>query len=294
MQSKLRYLTSSKISCRSCTPSRDGGAWNGSLSQVIRSRYTNNCCRNNATRLDKLRAKVLLSCRYFTSNMAISAVQIWVSTAFFPGSDKGFHFQRLLQRLEKQLYLPALLINRRNRAGGQLQVIGDEDHDFLLFFHPHLQAPQKTILALSRQLDQSDHLILEHVALVRYQPLFHHRVISLVLQSGHKEHLLLLQGQPPIVICISAIKYQHRSGRKRHLLGCADVGLFAVADHSVLGQVAVVIQHQMQFHGSLGALVLRPIEHGQAQSNDRRVNRQQLVFEAELALMACRFAAAVL
>src|SRR5215831_9421330 len=73
MQSKLRYLTSSKISCRSCTPSRAGGAWNGSLSQVIRSRYTNNCCRNNATRLDKLQAKVLLSCRYFTSNMAISA-----------------------------------------------------------------------------------------------------------------------------------------------------------------------------------------------------------------------------
>lgn len=49
-----------------------------------------------------------------------------------------------------------------------------------------------------------------------------------------------------------------------------------------------------QFHRSFAALVLRPVEHGQAECNRRGVNRQQLMLEAELAFVARRFSLAVL
>jgi hypothetical protein len=44
-----------------------------------------------------------------------------------------------------------------------------------------------------------------------------------------------------------------------------------VADHRVTGQIAVVIQHQVQFHRLFAALVQRPVEHGQAQRDGGRV-----------------------
>jgi hypothetical protein len=39
----------------------------------------------------------------------------------------------------------------------------------------------------------------------------------------------------------------------------------AATPNRILEQIAVVIQNQMQFHRPFTALVLHPIEHGQAQ-----------------------------
>lgn len=61
-----------------------------------------------------------------------------------------------------------------------------------------------------------------------------------------------------------------------------------------MGQIAVVVQDQVQFHRPFAPLVLRPVEHGQAHSDGSRVDRQQLRLEPELALLFRRFALAVL
>src|SRR5213593_2229122 len=45
-----------------------------------------------------------------------------------------------------------------------------------------------------------------------------------------------------------------------------------------------MVQQQVQLHGSLGLTELRPVEQRQAQINDRRVHRVELVMEAELLL----------
>jgi len=66
--------------------------------------------------------------------------------------------------------------------------------------------------------------------------------------------------------------------------------LLALGQHCIAGQMPVVIQQQMQLHGPFGAAKLRPIKHRRAQANHRRIQTQQLVFEAELPLRLSRLA----
>ena len=52
------------------------------------------------------------------------------------GPHEGFDFQVLFGRLEKQLDLPALLVDGANRARRQFQVVGQENDFHLLSSHP--------------------------------------------------------------------------------------------------------------------------------------------------------------
>ena len=54
--------------------------------------------------------------------------------------------------------------------------------------------------------------------------------------------------------------------------------------------VADVIQHHVQLDGAFGSLVVRPIEHRQAERDHAGIQRQQFVFETELACVGCGFA----
>jgi len=47
------------------------------------------------------------------------------------GSNKGLDLEVLLQSFKEDLDLPTVLIDGRNRGCSQLQVIGQEDQDFL-------------------------------------------------------------------------------------------------------------------------------------------------------------------
>src|ERR1039457_6102904 len=87
-------------------PSRAGGALYGSFSHFHRSRETNNCCRNSATRLDKLQPKVLFNWRNFSSRIAISAVQIWVCTAFSVVPTKVLTFKPCFSALKNNSICP--------------------------------------------------------------------------------------------------------------------------------------------------------------------------------------------
>jgi hypothetical protein len=45
-----------------------------------------------------------------------------------------------------------------------------------------------------------------------------------------------------------------------------------------------VVEHQMQLHGSLGPLVLRPVIHRQIQVNDGRIKTDQFILEPDFFL----------
>jgi hypothetical protein len=66
----------------------------------------------------------------------------------------------------------------------------------------------------------------------------------------------------------------------------------AVGDDRETGQVAFVVQHQMQLHRSFGAFVLRPVENLCAEVNAGGIHAHQLVLETEL-LLAPRFVLAL-
>src|SRR5439155_11581456 len=70
------------------------------------------------------------------------------------GTDKRLDLERLLEVLKKQFDLPALYVDRSDRAGRQFEIVGDEDHGLLPLLDPYLDAPQlglRTDLLLAGQ-----------------------------------------------------------------------------------------------------------------------------------------------
>jgi len=60
----------------------------------------------------------------------------------FIGANEGLDLQVLLDRLEKQLDLPAILVNGPDGGGPEVQMVGQQ-HDLpLVFLIPHDDGPQ--------------------------------------------------------------------------------------------------------------------------------------------------------
>ena len=57
---------------------------------------------------------------------------------------------------------------------------------------------------------------------------------------------------------------------------------FARGDHGERGQIAGVVQQQVQLDGAFGALKLRPVKHRHAQVDDAGIDTEQAVFEPKL------------
>src|SRR5271157_423170 len=211
------------------------------------------------------------------------------------GPHKRLDFTGLLQRLEKQLHLPAVLVDGRNGRRAEGQQIGEEHDGLLLLLVPDLYPPeQHWLLALPRQPGKADDLVAHHVAVFRNLQLFLHVVNRLLLHPRHEVHFLLRQFPKPYVIDVAAVNRQDRARREpqraRHL---ALAGL-AFRHHGEPRQVAIVVQQQVQFDRALGPPELCPIEHAHRQVDDAPVQAHQLVLEAELltpALAAHQFLA---
>ena len=60
----------------------------------------------------------------------------------------------------------------------------------------------------------------------------------------------------------------------------------AFRDHGILGQIAVVIQQQMQLHRSFGPTKACPIKQARAQIDYRGIHAEQLVLETKLPRVA--------
>src|ERR1039458_8618275 len=73
----------------------------------------------------------------------------------------------ILQRLEKQFHLPAVLIDGRDGRRAEGQQVGEE-HDGLLFLRvPYLYPPeQHWLLSLPLQSGKADDLVAHHVAVL--------------------------------------------------------------------------------------------------------------------------------
>src|SRR5205807_5940537 len=57
--------------------------------------------------------------------------------------------------------------------------------------------------------------------------------------------------------------------------------LLAFGDHRETGQMPLMIQQQVQFDRSFGALILGPVKHRRTQANHRRIQAHQLVLKAK-------------
>ena len=55
----------------------------------------------------------------------------------------------------------------------------------------------------------------------------------------------------------------------------------AFGDHSETRQASVMVEQEVKFDGPLGPAELRPIKHFQTEINDRRIQAEKFIFEAE-------------
>src|SRR5258707_6477376 len=62
--------------------------------------------------------------------------------------------------------------------------------------------------------------------------------------------------------------------------------LFALRNHREGGQIAIVVQQQMQLHQSFGEAKLGPIKHRGAKIDHRGIQAQQRILESELSLLS--------
>jgi len=93
------------------------------------------------------------------------------------GAHEGFDLHRLLQGLEEQFDLPALLIDGRDGGGRQLEMIGDEHHGFVFLLHPNLDAAQAGFRPHVLATAQKDDLVAEDVAAFRHRKLLDDAVL---------------------------------------------------------------------------------------------------------------------
>src|SRR5437667_5976952 len=197
------------------------------------------------------------------------------------GPQKRFDLEVLLQRLEEQFHLPAVLIDRCDRRRAKLQVVGQEDDAFLLLFVPDFHQTEVVLVAFLGLTWEIDHLVLEDVAVRRHSPLFHNLVNRVVLQPGHEVHTLPRQADKPLVVDIAPVYDQHRAGIETHLAGYGDVARLSCRDDGKRRQVPLVIEQKVQLDRSLRPTELCPVVERQTQIHHACIQAHQLVLEAE-------------
>ena len=122
------------------------------------------------------------------------------------GAGEGLDPKRLFDGLEEQLDLPAVLVDGRDGGGRQLQVVGDEHHGLLFFFHPNFDAAHARLGPLLLNRGEQNDFIAHNVAVGGNRALRDHTVVRVVFEAGHKDHFLLGQLQPPLKIDVATIR----------------------------------------------------------------------------------------
>src|ERR1022692_1305938 len=144
--------------------------------------------------------------------MAISAHQIWISSAFrlvptklftfkfclralkknsisHRSSNKTLHFQVLFEGLEKQFNFPPVLVDGGDGGGPEWQEIAQQDDLPLVDWIPNHHAPHEMGTVLDRLCARkADEFIGQDVARQRPHGGFDDLIGGVVLQTCHEEH----------------------------------------------------------------------------------------------------------
>lgn len=200
-------------------------------------------------------------------------------------ADEGLDLQILFDRLEEQLDLPTILVNRGDGAGAEAVMIGDEDESAAGVLANRLDPTQKMrTLILGSCAGQADGLILDDVPVLRHGVFLDHLEQGVVLHAGDEIDAGIRPfGEQPVIV-VAPIIDNDGVRREVHLVSGLDVRHLAIGDDAKARQVPVMVEHQMQLDCALGGAELCPVIHGKAQIDDGRIDADQFVLEAKLLL----------
>ena len=199
------------------------------------------------------------------------------------GPDKGLDPQVLLQGLEKNLNLPALLVNRGDGGCAQFQVVGQE-HDLLILdrvVDDHVPQEMRAGL-LAENTAQADEIIHEDLPASGRLAVINDLKQGVAFDPANEIYPLLAPFAEQRVIRETPVYRQDRARGKVEAPGNPDLVGQGVRDPRKHRQIAVVIQEQVDLDCALGRHIFGPGKKAETEVNHRSVQTQQLVLEPEL------------
>jgi len=127
-------------------------------------------------------------------------------------------------------------------------------------------------------------LVFEDIPVLGRIPFPDDFILGVFLQPGHKIDLLGGPAAKEPVVIIGPVIDHDGSRRKEDLTGDLDVGHFRLRNPGEVGEIAVMIQEQVDFDGSFGATEVSPVKEAEREINNGGIQTNQFVLEPELFL----------
>jgi hypothetical protein len=111
--------------------------------------------------------------------------------------------------------------------------------------------------------------------------------LSFIRDTGNEEDTGLSPVGEQLVVIVTPIHGDNRTGWKRNFSGNGNIVFLSVGDVGIGREVALMIQQKVELDGSLGAPKLGPGEKRQTQRDGHAIQGKQLVLEAGLPVLGC-------
>lgn len=198
------------------------------------------------------------------------------------GPDEGLHLEVLFQGLEQEFDLPAVAVDLGNRRRPKGQVVGEEGHGVLGLRVQDLDPAEDVRALLDRAYPaQLDQFVCDDASVRRDLAGPDYRVDSVGLQSGDEEDPLMGQRSEPGVVHVAPVDDQDGPGSERQGLRHRHLVPRAFGDQGIRGQVALMVEQEMELHRPLRPAEGGPVKERGAEIDDGGVQAQQRVLEPE-------------
>jgi len=188
----------------------------------------------------------------------------------FARSHKGLDLEVLLDGLEEHLDFPAVLVDRGDGGGTELQVVGQEDQRPLVGRIPNHHPPERGRASLlGFHAGQTDDVIGQDVA-VPGQVSFHdHFVQGVVFHACDEEDAGRCPGAKEGVVVVCLVKSDNGAPGEVEQVSRGSVMLPGFGDMDVSRHVVVMVQEDMHLDAAFGAPEIGPRKQAQAERDGR-------------------------
>jgi len=198
------------------------------------------------------------------------------------GTQKLLDAQMLLDPLEEQFHLPAILIKLGNHRCRQRRVVGQKDQRLtrgILVSHP---AQMLRIVFGRLDAIERHRLITHHASALIHLVGVHASCVEVGLGACHKKGTCLMHREQPGKVQIAAIHDVESPSLKWQDIEHIDITHLAIADVNEARDAAAQVQQRMQLDGRLGRAKRCPTKQTQAQVNRAGIQRVHLASDVDI------------
>ena len=196
------------------------------------------------------------------------------------GAHEGLDLEVPLDRLEKQLDLPAVAVDPPDGGRGERALVGEQDDLPFVLRVPDADAAQDASAAFGRGPRQADPLLAAERAAAAGEAV-DHLVPGVGLHACDEEDALGVPSPEHPVVGVGPVHHHDGARIEREALRHAHVVRPALRHQRPAGQAAPVLKLQVQLDRALGPAVPRPVEDLLAKVDHRGVDHAQRVLEPE-------------